>query len=181
MDYIDRIDLESDKSVKLMTSALALYGLYHCGRIALNGARSFLKYFVLPRKNLYARYGGGWALITGASDGLGKQYAFELAKEGFNIILMARNRQKLMSVAQEIEAAYPSTKTAILIFDFAALATDESIKKLERIVTDEAQDKDVSILINNVGVNRSQVLHKFSVEQLTDLVNVNINAQTYMS
>ena len=69
-----------------------------------------------------------------------------------------------LGVAQEIEAACPGTKTAVLVFDFAALATDESIKKLEGIVTAGAEGKDVSILINNVGVNCSQVLHKHSVE-----------------
>ena len=87
-----------------------------------------MKYFVLPRKNLFSRYCGGWALITGASDGLGKQYAFELAKEGFNIILMARNKQKLLGVAKELKDAYPSTKTSILVFDFSTLSTEDSIE-----------------------------------------------------
>ena len=47
------------------------------------------------RKNLKARYGGGWALVTGASDGLGKCYAEEFAKMGFNIVLVGRNFDKL--------------------------------------------------------------------------------------
>ena len=46
---------------------------------------------VLPRRNLKSRYGGGWALVTGASDGIGKEYSMELAKSGFNIVLMARD------------------------------------------------------------------------------------------
>ena len=62
-----------------------------------------LKYFVLPRKDLKARYGAGsWVVITGASDGLGKQYAIELAKEGFNIVLMGRNAPKTQAAADEV-------------------------------------------------------------------------------
>jgi len=52
--------------------------------------------------NLSARYGGGWALVTGASDGIGKAYCHELAKSGFSIILMARSKDKLDEVAAEI-------------------------------------------------------------------------------
>jgi 17beta-estradiol 17-dehydrogenase / very-long-chain 3-oxoacyl-CoA reductase len=53
--------------------------------------KGFTKYMILPRRNLKSRYGGGWALVTGASDGIGKEYSMQLAKSGFNIILMARN------------------------------------------------------------------------------------------
>ena len=71
-DILEKMNLEGNKSFKLAASALAFYGMYQCSKIVLTSTRSLLKYFVLPRKNLYARYGGGWALITGASDGLGK-------------------------------------------------------------------------------------------------------------
>ena len=45
-------------------------------------------------------------MVTGASDGLGKQYSLELAKSGFNIILMARNAEKTEGVAKEIRETY---------------------------------------------------------------------------
>ena len=58
----------------------------------MGSAWSLMKYFVLPRKDLGARYGkGSWAMVTGASDGLGKQYCHELASEGLNIVLMGRS------------------------------------------------------------------------------------------
>lgn len=41
-----------------------------------------------PAKNLFKRYGGGWAVITGATHGIGEAYAFELAKQGFNIAII---------------------------------------------------------------------------------------------
>ena len=79
-----------------MLLALAFYGAYRVSLTLLRSCRAILKYFVLPRRNLLSRYGqGSWAVITGASDGLGKQYAFELASAGFSILLVARNAEKL--------------------------------------------------------------------------------------
>lgn len=45
---------------------------------------------------------GGWAIVTGASDGIGKAYAFELAKRGFNLLLLSRTESKLQSVKEEL-------------------------------------------------------------------------------
>jgi|688.fasta_scaffold2573933_1 17beta-estradiol 17-dehydrogenase / very-long-chain 3-oxoacyl-CoA reductase len=77
----------------------AAIGLYGVGKFSLKFLSSFVQYFVLPRRDLKSLYGDGWAVITGASDGLGKQYAIELAKSGFKIILIARNPAKLDEVA----------------------------------------------------------------------------------
>lgn len=51
------------------------------------------------------RYGakkGAWAIVTGASDGIGKEFAFQLAKAGFNVFLVARNLELLDAAAAEI-------------------------------------------------------------------------------
>lgn len=45
---------------------------------------------------------GNWAAITGSSDGIGKAYAMELARNGINVVLIARNEDKLKAVAKEI-------------------------------------------------------------------------------
>jgi short-subunit dehydrogenase len=45
---------------------------------------------------------GAWAVVTGCTDGLGKEFAFQLAQAGFNILLVARNVELLKSTAQEI-------------------------------------------------------------------------------
>ena len=58
--------------------------------------------------------------MTGASDGLGKQYALELASEGFNICLIARNEAKLEGVAQLIRDK-TGVKTQIVVCDFSTL------------------------------------------------------------
>jgi len=45
---------------------------------------------------------GAWAVVTGATDGIGKEFALQLAKSGFNIILVARNKDLLSQSAAEI-------------------------------------------------------------------------------
>jgi 17beta-estradiol 17-dehydrogenase / very-long-chain 3-oxoacyl-CoA reductase len=45
---------------------------------------------------------GGWAVVTGASDGIGKAYASELARQNFNVVLISRTASKLDAVAAEI-------------------------------------------------------------------------------
>ena len=85
---------------------------------------------MLPRANLAARYGrGSWALITGASNGLGKEYSFVLAREGFNIILHGRNKEKTDAVAEEIRKE-TGVSTKVIIYDFAKLETEESVLEL---------------------------------------------------
>ena len=55
--------------------------------------------------------GGKWALVTGSTDGIGKAYAFALAKRGLNIVLVSRSPFKLQNVAAEIEHKYQGIKT----------------------------------------------------------------------
>jgi len=60
-----------------------------------------LRYFSDNRPTLKERY-GDWAAITGASDGIGKEYAKELARQNINVVLIARSEEKLQAVAKEI-------------------------------------------------------------------------------
>ena len=94
--FFEKVDLE-DRSVKVAALGLALYGAYQVARGVGRASYSMLKYFVLPRKDLAFRYGkGAWVLATGGADGLGKQYCCQLASEGFNIIIMDINADKMM-------------------------------------------------------------------------------------
>ena len=123
LEKFDKLDL-MEKSNKLAVTGLAAIGAYYLGSMAYKALKGFTLYCVLPRRDLKIRYGGGWALITGSSDGIGKAYAHELAKSGFDVILMARNQEKLDAVAKEIEDKY-KVKTKVVIFDFGTL-TDEA-------------------------------------------------------
>ena len=80
----------------------AKFGLFFASWIS----RRFLKSPLDVRK-----CGGDWALVTGSTDGIGKSYAFALAKKGLNIILVSRSPYKLQNVAAELEQKYSGIKT----------------------------------------------------------------------
>jgi 17beta-estradiol 17-dehydrogenase / very-long-chain 3-oxoacyl-CoA reductase len=49
---------------------------------------------------------GAWAVVTGATDGIGKEFSYQLAKNGFNVLLVARNSQLLSEIAVDIGQSY---------------------------------------------------------------------------
>ena len=74
------------------------------------------------RRNLLKRYGGEgtWALVTGASDGIGAEFCRQLARDGFNICLVSRTMSKLQAVEQEVRSINPTIETRIVQADFYA-------------------------------------------------------------
>uniref|UniRef100_A0A8C2PEE5 17beta-estradiol 17-dehydrogenase n=1 Tax=Capra hircus TaxID=9925 RepID=A0A8C2PEE5_CAPHI len=97
---------------------------------------------VLPRSFLKSM--GEWAVITGAGDGIGKAYSFELARQGFNVVLISRTLEKLQAIAAEIEWTIGST-VKIIQADFAKDDIYEYIKE-------KLKGLEIGILVNNVGM-----------------------------
>lgn len=147
--------------------------------------------------DLIKRYGeNSYALITGGSDGIGKAFAFVLAENHFNLILIARNHEKLQAVKAEIKAKCnffliilfkikninglslfktlknhkdPSTDIKTLVFDFKK----SSEISLFSSIFNEIADLDISFLINNVGIDNCQPFIKTPPEILQNLININ--------
>lgn len=134
---------------------------------------NFTKYLLLPRRNLKARYSGGWAVVTGASDGIGKALCIELAKDGFDIVLIARNKEKTEEVAKHIRDTY-KVQTQALVFDFSKLFSDAWAAQFATLT--KQIKGEVSILVNNVGVCKSKPFHEQSYGEIYNQLNVNINA-----
>ncbi|KAI0132904.1 3-ketoacyl-CoA reductase [Xylariales sp. AK1849] len=124
--------------------------LYLSGK-ALTYFRFLLSVFALSGTNL-RKYGkkGTWAVVTGASDGLGKEFATQLASKGFNLILVSRTQSKLQTLASELESKFGTLQIKILAMDFAA----DNDKDYERL-SSAIEGLDVGILINNVGQSHS--------------------------
>uniref|UniRef100_A0A8R1UFG1 Dehydrogenase n=1 Tax=Pristionchus pacificus TaxID=54126 RepID=A0A8R1UFG1_PRIPA len=104
-------------------------------------------YLLCPRRNLHARAGARWAVITGATDGIGKAYAFELAEQKFDIFLVSRTASKLVTTKTEILEKFPGVKVEMCAFDFT-VPTFEDYQPL----LNELASIDVGILVNNVGM-----------------------------
>ncbi|KRT85300.1 dehydrogenase, partial [Oryctes borbonicus] len=125
--------------------------------------------------NLVKKY-GCWALITGCTDGIGKEYAKQLAKRGLNVILVSRSKQKLQNTAEEIEKEC-SVKTKIVVADFSKGAP--AINHIR----EEIRHFEIGILVNNVGTQYTypMVVGEVPEEQLWDIINVNVGAVTMMT
>ncbi|KAK3323967.1 hypothetical protein B0T19DRAFT_427394 [Cercophora scortea] len=123
----------------------------------LKGAGAFLQLllnaFILSGVNL-RKYGkkGTWAVVTGASDGLGKEFATQLAAKGFNLVLVSRTKSKLDALAKELEEKHAGAglKTKTLAMDFSQ-DNNADYEHLAQLL----QGLDVGILINNVGQSHS--------------------------
>jgi 17beta-estradiol 17-dehydrogenase / very-long-chain 3-oxoacyl-CoA reductase len=121
------------------------------------------------------KYGkpGTWAVVTGASDGLGKEYATQLAAKGFNLVLVSRTQAKLDSLAKELEQKFTGkggVQIKTLAMDFAQ-DNDADYERLRELV----QDLDVGILINNVGQSHSIPVPFLETpkEELQNIVTIN--------
>jgi len=129
----------------------AFLGAMALARLLLSLIFTAIQIYLVPGVKL-ERFGagqGGWALVTGCTDGIGKALAIQLAQRGFNIVLVSRNADKLDSVAKAIEEACSgSVQTRIVVVDFAT-ANDADY---DRILA-ATGDIQVSMLVNNVGVS----------------------------
>ncbi|KAF7342034.1 putative short chain dehydrogenase protein [Mycena venus] len=113
-----------------------------------------------------------WALVTGASDGIGKALCFELASRGFNVVLHGRNRSKLETVHDALRQAHPTREFRVLILDATTCQKDGvSLAPLAA----ELADLHLTVLINNAGGQRDdfRCMHEYTKQELIDSVNLN--------
>jgi 17beta-estradiol 17-dehydrogenase / very-long-chain 3-oxoacyl-CoA reductase len=100
------------------------------------------------------KYGnkGTWAVVTGASDGLGKEFAMQLAAKGFNLVLVSRTQSKLDTLAKDLEQKYTGSgfQTKVVAMDFSK-DSDADYERLAQACT----GLDIGILLNNVGQSHS--------------------------
>ena len=108
-------------------------------------------------------------------EGIGLNYAHELAKEGMNLVLVARKADLLNEIADDIRSKY-SVKVDVIIADFGQGTI--IYKNIEEGLT----DKDIGILVNNVGVAGAvKYFHEDSEENMRNMINVNICSMTMMT
>jgi 3-oxoacyl-[acyl-carrier protein] reductase len=110
---------------------------------------------------------GRIALVTGASQGIGRACALELAGQGAIVALAARNEAKLAEVAAEIETA--GGQAAAFALD---IASEESIKSGAKSVLDKYGK--VEILVNNAGITRDDLAMKMKRSDWDDVIATNL-------
>nr|XP_040037029.1 hydroxysteroid (20-beta) dehydrogenase 2 isoform X3 [Gasterosteus aculeatus aculeatus] len=115
---------------------------------------------------------GQWAVVTGATSGIGKAYARELAQRGLDVILVSRCDDKLRMIAKEIEEQY-GQKTRTIQVDF----TDS--QRIYPAIAKQLEGLEIGILVNNVGMTYSDHFAYFleipdAEQKITQIINCNM-------
>lgn len=111
-------------------------------------------------------------LITGASSGIGKQTAIEFAKKGANLILVARRKQKLESVVQELK----KFQTSVIVCPCDVSKKDQ-VKEMSKIVLEKFDSIDV--LVNNAGFAIYGSVSDLSIEEIESQMETNYFGMMY--
>lgn len=116
----------------------------------------------------------GYALITGASSGIGAVYADRLARAGYDLILVARNQQRLEQLATRLKA---STQR-----DVEVIAADLNLPAdLARIAQLVLEDSRISLLVNNAGVGATASLLESDADKMDAMILLNVLALTRLA
>ncbi len=113
---------------------------------------------------------GPWALVTGASSGIGRELALLCAGDGRPVILVARGRERLESVAREIREAH-GVETLVLASDLARAGAGERL-----FSETERRGLEVDFLMNNAGFGMSRRFARVPLETQQAMIALNLVA-----
>ncbi len=116
---------------------------------------------------------GSWALVTGASSGIGKEFAQQLAGQGINLILIARREQLLKELTTNLQAVY-GIQAKYLVMD---LTDDNIIERIAQIT----ENLDVGLVVSNAGGARMGAFHKIPITDFDAMIKLNVSAQMKIS
>ncbi|MBR1167514.1 SDR family NAD(P)-dependent oxidoreductase [Bradyrhizobium liaoningense] len=116
----------------------------------------------------------GTAVVTGASSGIGAIYADRLARRGYDLILVARNKARLDEVASRVASAAGRVVKTIT----ADLNDKADLKRLETIF---AADSSITMLVNNAGVGALEPLLRSDISAMEDMIDLNVKALTRLT
>merc|ERR1712013_485159 len=135
------------------SQVLVWVGVFYFAKLTVSAVLDLwdgVQAFILPkiwRRDLRSEY-GAWALVTGCTRGIGREYALGLARRGMNMVLVARDKKSLESLAVEVQALGVEAK--VVVEDF----TKEGA--VDRVVNKVA-NRELGVLVNNVGVTESVI------------------------
>jgi len=143
------------------SQVLVWVGVFYVAKLALSAVLDLcdgLNGFILPkiwRRDLSSEY-GAWALVTGCTRGIGREYALGLARRGLNVVLVARDQVALEQLAEEVRGEGVQAK--VVVEDFAKEGA------VSRVV-EKVANRELGVLVNNVGVMGAHFMPYLDMEQ----------------
>ena len=120
-------------------------------------------------------YADHWGLVTGASSGIGAEFARQLAARGMHLVLVARREDRLRDLARELEAAH-GIRCEIVAADLARpLAGRELLAEVSR------RGIEVELLVNNAGFGLVSSVEETDVGLALELIQVNVASLTELT
>ncbi|KAL8690807.1 MAG: hypothetical protein Q9218_003833 [Villophora microphyllina] len=164
----------------LLTSTIA--GFFFLASKVYSFLRLLFSLFILPGVPLRS-FGPptSWAIITGASDGLGKEFALHLSRTPFNLLLISRTASKLDALASQIRSQNPKIQVKTFAYDFSTSNTGSNAKEVLKREIEELDD--VGVLINNVGKSHDIPVSFVETEEseMRDIININCHGTLLMT
>jgi short-subunit dehydrogenase len=129
-------------------------------------------YFAPQSLRLTERY-GGWALVTGASSGIGAALARQIAADGMNVVVSARREDRLISLAGGLERDF-GIETRVVVADLSERSGQTQL-------IDSVSDLEIGLLVNNAGLGYAGRFDLLDGDQLRRLVSINCEAPVVLT
>lgn len=132
-----------------------------------------MKTSLAPKQSGFAHAYGAWALVTGASEGIGQSFAEQLARAGLNVVLVARRTDELTRLARKLEASH-DVLCAVITAD---LSEPDDVRQ----VIEKTRHLDLGLLVCNAGFGTAGHFLASSMASEMDMLAVNCAAVTQLT
>ncbi len=139
------------------------------------------KTFLLSEQDLKKKYGEGFCIITGGSEGIGFSFAKQFLKQGFKLLLISLNKEKLEKAKNKLLKENQNSTIEILSYNLNQPFTDEIIKDFEEKISTKTKGEEISILISNAGTITRKFLCDLTEEQIRNMLYVNTVSLTLIT
>lgn len=122
----------------------------------------------MPRQFDIEQLKGSWALVTGASAGIGEEFCIQLARAGINVVMVARRKNVLDALARRLETDFNVQCISL------ALSLDD-VKTVDQIKKDlDARNVKIRLLVNNAGLNFYGRFEEMDTQLIGQMININM-------
>jgi len=125
---------------------------------------------------------GKWAIVTGATSGIGKAFAYELAAKKMNLLIISRSSEKLEKVQSEIINNY-KVQCRYITHNFEQYPAPKFSQEFEQVCQELTENGGIGVLVNNVGISNEipELFHSISLTDIDRMITVNINSTLHMT